>query len=446
MGFSALRRTYLCSTYQLLEESLNDNLQSNRIYYGYWIVVAGFVTQFVAVGMSNYIVGSFLIPMTEEFGWTRAEFSLSRSIGQVVLACTGFLIGSYIDRYGGRRFIIAGAFILSAATYSLGNITTLSQWLLLNGLMLTAGAALIGNLVVNVTLGKWFVERRGRAVAIAGMGISLSGIILPVLSTWMVDEFGWRASWKLLGITAGLLTLPTAFIMRRTPEDHGLYPDGKSEEEMSRGHGAAAKADFENSMTRAQAMRTSSFYFLVLAFGLFQISITVMLIQTIPLMTDAGYSRLIASTMISLASVPAFLSKPLWGILIDRYSPRKLAAVGAAVTGSAVMLIVFSVANDLDLLVYVGFLSMGIGWGGLLPLQEVIWATFFGRRYLGSVRSTAMPFTFGMSALGPVLVAYYYDQVGNYDLALVAIALCNIASAIMLYRMKSRPAMQKVYN
>lgn len=428
------------STQLLLEESLSDNRLSPRVYYGYWIVVAGFVTQFVAVGMSNYIVGSFLIPMTEEFGWTRAEFSLSRSIGQLVLACTGFMIGSAIDRYGGRRFIIAGAFILSAATYSLGNITTLSQWLLLNGLMLTAGAALIGNLVVNVTLGKWFVERRGRAVALAGMGISLSGIILPMLSTWMVDEYGWRASWKLLGIAAGLLSLPMAFIMRRTPEDHGLHPDGKSAEEMLQGHGAAAKVDFENSLTRARAMRTSSFYFLVLAFGLFQISITVMLIQTIPLMTDAGYSRLVASSMISLASVPAFLSKPLWGILIDQYSPRKLAALGAAVTGSAVMLIVFSVANRLDLLVYVGFLSMGIGWGGLLPLQEVIWATFFGRRYLGSVRSAAMPFTFGMSALGPVLVAYYYDLVGNYYLALLAIALCNISSAVMLYRMKSKPS------
>ena len=309
--------------------------------------------------------------------------------------------------------------------------------------MLTAGAALIGNLVVNVTLGKWFVERCGRVVALAGMGISLSGIILPILSTWMVDEFGWRASWKLLGIAAGLLTLPMAFIMRRSPEDHCLHPDGKTEEEMSQGHGAAAQADFENSMTRAQAMRTSSFYFLVLAFGLFQISITVMLIQTIPLMTDAGYSRLVASTMISLASVPAFLSKPLWGILIDRYSPRKLASLGAAITGSAVMLIVFSVANELDLLVYAGFLLMGIGWGGLLPLQEVIWVTFFGRRYLGSVRSTAMPFTFGMSALGPVLVAYYYDLVGNYDLALLVIALCNISSAIMLYRMKSKPVSQK---
>lgn len=414
-------------------------MSDNRLYYGYWIVIAGFVTQFVAVGMANYVVGSFLIPMTEEFSWTRAEFSASRSIGQIVLACTGFVIGSYIDRYGGRRFIVAGALILSAATFSLGNITTLGQWWLLNGLLLTAGAAMIGNLVVNVTLGKWFVERRGTVVALAGMGISLAGILLPIITTWMVDEYGWRNSWKILGIASGLITMPMALIVRRSPEDHGMFPDGMSASEIRDGHGAAAKIDFENSMTRAQAMRTSSFYFLVLAFGLFQISITVMLIQTIPLMTDAGYSRFIASSMISLASVPAFLSKPFWGILIDRYSPKKLAALGAAVTGSAVMLIVFSVGNQWDLLVYSGFLLMGIGWGGLLPLQEVIWATFFGRRYLGSVRSTAMPFTFGMSALGPVLVAYYYDLVGNYDLALLAIALCNIASAIMLFRMKNTP-------
>lgn len=420
--------------------SQDFNLNDKSLYYGYWIVLAGFVTQFVAVGMSNYVVGSFLIPMTEEFGWTRAEFSASRSIGQIVLACTGFLIGSYIDRYGGRRLIVLGALILGAATFSLGNISTLGQWLFLNGLMLTAGAAMIGNLVVNVTLGKWFVERRGRVVALAGMGISLSGILLPIISTWMVDEYGWRDSWKILGIVSALITLPMALVVRRNPEDHGLFPDGKSETEMQDGHGEAAKADFANSMTRAQAMRTSSFYFLVLAFGLFQISITVMLLQTISLMTDAGYSRFIASSMIALASVPAFLSKPFWGILIDRYNPKKLAAAGAAVTGSAVMLIVFSVGQRFDALVYAAFLLMGIGWGGLLPLQEVIWAAFFGRRYLGSVRSTAMPFTFGMAALGPVLVAYYYDLVGNYDLALLAIALCNIASAVMLFRMKNAVA------
>ena len=85
------------------------------------------------------------------------------------------------------------------------------------------------------------------------------------------------------------------------------------------------------------------------------------------------------------------------------------------------------------------FLLMGIGWGGLLPLQEVIWASGFGRRYLGSVRSTAMPFTFGMSAVGPILVASYYDSAGSYDVALMVIATCNLASALMLSSLKAQP-------
>ena len=411
---------------------------SARIYYGYWIILAGFVTQFVSVGMANYVVGAFMIPMTEEFGWSRAEFSASRSIGQMVMAFTGFLIGAQIDKHGGRRFILIGGSLLVAALFGLSKVQTLTHWLVLNGLVLTSGAAMVGNLVVNVTLGKWFVERRGRSVALAGMGISLSGIVLPILATYSVDAFGWRTSWQLLALGTGVMTLPMAFIVRRAPEDFGLHPDGISPDQVSAGQGEAASADFASSMTRAQAMRTSTFYTLVLAFGLFQISITVMLLQTIPLMTDAGYSRFIASSMISLASIPAFLSKPAWGILIDRYSPKKLAAIGAALTGGAVLVIVYSIATRFDALVYSGFIMMGFGWGGLLPLQEVIWATTFGRRYLGSVRSTALPFVLGMAALGPVLVAYYYDQVGNYDLALVAIAVCNLGSALMLYRIKDR--------
>lgn len=377
-----------------------------------------------------------MIPMTDEFGWSRAEFSASRSIGQIVLAMTGFVIGTYIDKYGGKPFVLFGGLVLSASLYSLGSINSLTQWLVINGLMLTAGAAMIGNLVVNVTLGKWFVEKRGRAIAVAGMGISLAGIFLPPTVTWLVDQFGWRTAWEVLAFIAAVITFPTAFMVKRRPEDFGLHPDGKSDEQVARGDAGAAAADFEKSLNRAQAMRTSTFYFLVLAFGLFQISITVMLLQTIPLMTDAGYSRLIASTMISLSSVPAFFSKPIWGIMIDHYNPKKLASLGALVTGLAVMLIVVSVAIRADVLVYLGFLMMGIGWGGLLPLQEVIWASFFGRRYLGSVRSTAMPFTFGMSAVGPIVVGYYYDVVGNYNLALIAIATCNIASAVLLFRMK----------
>ncbi len=409
----------------------------NRIYYGYWIVVAGLVTQFIAIGMSNYVAGAFMVPMNDEFGWTRAEFSASRSIGQLVVAFTGFMIGSWIDRWGGRPFIFAGALLMSATMYGLSLIQNLPQWLLLNGVILTIGSAMIGNLVISVSLGKWFVERRGWAVSLAAMGISAAGILIPPVTTFLVDDFGWRESWRILSLITLCLTLPMAAIVRRRPEDFGMFPDGKTQQELDQGHGAAAHADFARSMTRAQAMRTSEFYILVIAFGLFQISITVMLLQTIPLMTDAGYSRMVAAGMVPLASVPAFFSKPFWGVLIDRFQPMLLTAIGAVITGLSVIFIVFSIANGLDFLVYAGFLVMGVGWGGMLPLQEVIWASFFGRRYLGSVRSMALPFSFGLSAVGPVLVALYYDIAGNYNLALIAMGLCNLASAFLLVRLQN---------
>ncbi len=411
-------------------------MTDRRIYYGYWIVAAGLVTQFMAIGMSNYVAGAFMVPMNDEFGWTRAEFSASRSLGQMVVALTGFLIGAWIDRWGGRPFVFAGSLLMAAALFSLSLIQSLPQWLLLNGVILTVGGAMIGNLVINVTLGKWFVERRGWAVSIAAMGISGAGILMPPVATLLVDEFGWRASWRILALITLCSALPMAALIRRRPEDHGLFPDGRTQREIDQGHGAAARSDFARSMTRSQAMRTSEFYVLVVAFGLFQISITVMLLQTIPLMTDAGYSRIVAAGMVPLASVPAFFSKPFWGLLIDRFQPRLLAALGAITTGFSVIFIVFTIAAGMDWLVYAGFLLMGFGWGGMLPLQEVIWASFFGRRYLGSVRSMALPFSFGLSAVGPVLVALYYDIAGNYDLALIAMGICNLLSALLLLRLR----------
>lgn len=409
-----------------------DLLRKVPVFYGYWIVAAAFVTQFVSVGLQNYAVGPFLVPMTLEFDWSRAEFTSARSVGQMVAAFTGFAIGAGIDRYGGRPFILAGTCIISVAVFSLGSVQTLSQWILLNGVVLTVGAAMIGNLVVNVTLSKWFVKQRGRAVALAAMGVSMGGILLPPVTTGLVEWLGWRGAWQVLGVGAALLTLPAALVIRRSPEDYAMNPDGHSAEQIAAGFGAEAAMDFKQSLTRAQAMRTGRFYVLVVAFGLFQVSIVVMLLQTVPFMTDAGYSSLVAASMLSLASIPAFISKPFWGHFIDRYSARRLASLGATITGVSLLIIVFGVRSGNSPLVYATFLFMGIGWGGLIPLQEVIWASVFGRRYLGSVRSTALPFTFALTAMGPVLAAWYYDRVGNYDNAFIAMALCNIVAAAML--------------
>jgi MFS family permease len=413
-----------------LETNVNGGATiAGRIYYGYWLIAAAFFAQFVAAGVQNYVIGPFLVPMTDELGWTRAEYTIPRTLAQFVMAAIGFVIGSYVDRHGGRRFALAGTTLLVIALAALSRITTLLEWIVWNGVALTAGAALLGNLVVNVTLAKWFVELRGRAIALSSMGVSFAGVVLTPAITVAIDEVGWREAWLWLALGTALLVYPVSGLLRRAPEDHGWHPDGKSDADVTAGRAERARVDFDTSFTRGQALRTTSFYFLVLAFGLFTINIGVMLLSSVPFLTDAGYSRATAALMITVASIPALLSKPIWGYFIDKREARPLAALGAVLTGVALLVIVLAVDLRSLPLTYVGFFLLGCGWGGMIPLQEVIWASFFGRRHIGAVRSAALPFSLLLGAAAPLAVSYYFDRVGNYDGALVTVAVLNVLSS-----------------
>ena len=169
-----------------------------------------------------------------------------------------------------------------------------------------------------------------------------------------------------------------------------------------------------------------------------------MLLQAVPYMADAGYDASTAAMMIVIASIPAMLAKPIWGHLIDRLAapadgaqtrrigPQALAAAGSALTGLALLAIVAGVVVGSLAGVCVGFFLLGTGWGGMIPLQEVIWASFFGRRHLGAVRGAAMPLSLAFGAGAPLLVSYYRDVVGNYDGAMLAVAIANLAAAALI--------------
>lgn len=374
-----------------------------------------------------------MAPMIAELGWTHSDFTLTRTISQIVMALMGVFIGVRVDRYGGRPIMLVGGVLLSISLCLHNWLQTLWQWWIINGVMVTAGCAMLGNLVVNVTLSKWFVEHRGFAIAIAAMGISFGGLVLTPLATWMIDTIGWRESWLWLGVGTALAVLPAALFVRRAPEDYGLHPDGYSPEEIAQGQGRRAREEFSRSFTRSQALRSFSFYALVTAFGFFSINIVVMLLQTVPYLTDNGFTRIQAAYAIVVASAPAMLSKPLWGYLIDRSPPQPLAALSAALTGVALVCIVFSTLADQLLWVYAAFFLLGVGWGGMIPMQEVIWASFFGRRFIGSIRGAAMPFALALGAFAPWLSALYRDAYGDYGIPFLVVAGLNICSGILIF-------------
>ena len=413
------------------------------IYYGYWLIGVAFVAQLISAGSQAYVAGVFVVPMSEDLGWTRAEFSLAQTLGRFIMAFFGIFVGVLIDRGYARGMMVIGVTLLGAGLFLTSGVNELWQWILLRGALFTIGAAMIGNLVVNVTLSKWFVQRRGMAVGVAAVGVSVAGIVMPLVLTPFVDEFGWRAGWRLLAVVAWLAIYPVSMLMRSTPEEHGLNPDGKSDAEMRTEAGAAARRDFANSLTRGQALRTATLYQIVLAFGISGVGLGTFLFTTIPFTTDAGFSRTTAALMLSLGlALPAALVKPLWGWLIDNYSPKVMAAASFAISAAGTVVVVFGgQAQDATLLA-AGFVVVGIGFGGQIPIQEVIWASYFGRRYLGAVRSVAMPFTLFFGAGGPLAVQIYFDRVGDYDGAFYLVALSWVIAAllVLLVRRPRTPA------
>lgn len=411
------------------------------MYFGWYIVAAGFCIQFIAIGIQVYMNGVFLTPMTEDLDWTRTDYTWALTLGQFVAALIGFSIGAYIDRHGGRRLIFIGTTISVVGLLLIAESTELWQWILLRGLVFAAGVALFGNLVVQVTLSKWFVDYRGRAIGLAGVGLSLGGVVLIPPVTAFVDAFGWRAGWRLLALLVALV-MPLGYFMRRQPEDYGLHPDGRSEEELRSGAGERAAEDFANSFTRAEAVRTPAFYMVVLVFGIAGAGNVTLLLQVIPFLTDSGFTRGEASLMLAVFSFPTAFTKPVWGYLAERVPVRLLAACGFLLNAGGMALVVVFARLGLLLPTAASFFVIGVGAGGLFPLSEFVWASYFGRRYLGAVRSLGIPLTLVFTAGAPLLTSIYFDVVGDYNGAFAAMGLAWVTSAVLILTVRppKRPA------
>ena len=408
-------------------------------YYGWVIVGAALTTQFIAVGAQTGVIGAFTKPMTEALDWSRSELFLSETIAQLVMAVIGVRLGPYVDRLGTRPVMLVGIAVLVPSLLLISQVTELWQWLILRGFVMAGGVALVGLFVASVAVSKWFVTLRGRALGFASMGVSLAGVVWPLLATLAIDELGWRGAWALVAGVALLALIPAALLMRRQPEDYGLEPDGGAQPTPARR--AAAALDYRESLDRRAAVRTPAFYLIVVTFGLCIVGVFAILTQGIPFLTDSGFSRGEAAALSSTMSLLAMLTKPPWGAAADRWNPKALAATGFVIAGlGTAMLVPAAQAGSLPL-VALAMVIIGIGWGGNIPIHEVIWAATFGRRYLGAVRGLGFPVTAAIAAATPLALASYFDAVGSYaDAFYFCAGLWFVALFLILFvRRPARP-------
>lgn len=397
------------------------------IYYGWYIVALAFVASMMSAGVQAYTLGVFLKPMTEDLGWTRTDLSLGQTIATVVTGLLAIVVGPVIDRRGGRALMVGGAIIGGLGFIALGQVHNLWQYYAVRGGLITVGSVGMGALVLNVAISNWFRRMRGRAVAIGAMGISLSALILPTVSTMLIESVGWRAAWAVLGVMIWALVIPAgAVIMRRRPEDFGLAPDGDPPSAAPRG--SVLEPD-DVLWTRRQAARTPALWMLILTFGVGSMGLGAMLVHLIPYLTDSGFSPAQAAGGFGMIGLAGLLSKPFWGLSLERFQTRLCAATDFLMFALSLVLIL---AIDGLAMMYLAIFVLGLAIGGVITVQEVVWANYFGRLTLGTVRSIGRPFTIVTSAGGPLFAAIAYDVGGSYRMAFTAFIFTYLAAAVLI--------------
>jgi MFS family permease len=285
--------------------------------------------------------------------------------------------------------------------------------------------------IASVIVPKWFVRQRGRAVALAMLGSSASAFALPLTLTVVSDAWGWRATWVVLGVATLLFTALPALLIRCRPEDVGLLPDG---DDAAKVIAAGVKVVHERSYTAREAFRMKTTWLLVFAMTVGSLAWIGLPANLVAIAEDHGFSKSTGALAFTVYGMFSMSARFAWGAIAERTHVRT-AVILAGVFGATVVFALSFLVGYLPLM-FVFAAGSGFAIGGLIVLNPLIWATYFGRDHLGSINGIVQPITTLGVAGGPLVMSLIHDSLGSYELGLLLIGcawlLC--AGAMFLAR------------
>ncbi len=383
-----------------------------KLFYGWVIVGAAFVSHLLSYGVVTVAFGVFFPFMAAALNLSRGLLATTGVTTRLAAAVLAPLIGPLIDRRGPRLVMAVGVISLGAGAATLALADNVGHVFLGYGVLMSIGLVSLGELTADSTVARWFIRRRGRALAWATMGMSVAGIVLPIPLALVIGRFGWRMAWISLAIAILVLGCAATVAMRHRPEDSGLVPDGDVPPpigEQTRGRGTG-----EVSLTAREAVRTAAFWLLVLSTNLAALALTGANLHLFSYLIDKGLSAGAAAGLLTYLYVMQGVSKPLWGFIAERVHVRY--CIGMCYFGGAIGLVLLVRSASLEALLVFATVY-GLTRGAQVFVTSLAWADYFGRAAQGAIRGVATPFRLTASTLGPVLGGFLYDGTGNYVLA-----------------------------
>lgn len=400
------------------------------IYRGWYIIGVSALSIGAILGTVQFAFGFFIQPLEEEFGWSRTQVNVSLSIG-VVTSFLSPVVGSLMDRLG-ARWTMATSILLVAIAFLLRSIMTeLWQFYLFSAIMFagTPGATMMpaGRLVLT-----WFPKVRGRMMGIVTSGNNIgSGIAVPVVAV-LIGLVGWRWTWGLMGVALIGLALLVILVIRDNADDvireqkKRWAPSEITEQE---------KSGLKGGMSVSAAIKTSTFWFLVIGMTLQQFVRTGVVSQMVPHLEQVGFAQGVAAAMMIVLAVFAASSKLIFGRLSESITARVSFIVIMILQGVGLSVLLVSGGSWIT---WGAIVVFGLGMGGVGALTPLVIFDMFGLKQFGSIMGlTRMAISIPIF-LGPIMAGIIFDSTGNYDL-MFAITIGLLAVSIGSFMLAKTP-------
>ncbi len=390
--------------------------------YGY--VVAGssliIITTFWG---AYYSFGIFFTPLLAEFGWGRAELSGAFSLSFLMFGLLGIISGRLTDKYGPRKVMTFHSLLLGLGFYLMSHVNSVWQIYLFLGVII--GVAISGSIVpLTSTIARWFTARRGLMMAILVTGIGLGTLIIPPLSSQLVTHYGWRQSYVIVGIAAGVITLLASQVLRREPgmPAKSITTEGKPKE--------AIPSLQTTGFTTREAIRTRHFwiiFFMLASFGFYMQTI---MVHIAPYALGQGFLQDDAARFLAIVGGVSILGRLTMGILSDRVGNRKGFITVFLLMAVALFCLTFFKQSYM---LYLFVVLFGFGYGGESPLRPLIIAEQFGLKTHGELHGIILCGVAIGGALGPAVVGRTFDLTGSYQGGLLTSAILATISLVLAY-------------
>ncbi|MGE0679985.1 MAG: MFS transporter [Candidatus Binatia bacterium] len=407
-------------------------IKAGRFFYG-WVIVS--VLFFISIidGGFTYIFSAFLKPLSQEFGWTRAETAGAFSLYLLAAGLTLPLWGWLSDRRGVRVVFLLSALIDGIALVLLSVVSSLIAFYTLY-FILGVGLGGIGPATIGKAVSQWFVAKRGLAMGLALVGGGGGGLLLVPLSGFLIDTYSWRSAYLgLAGLALGGMLPLVWFFLTNTPGERGLTPLGQGNPTNN-----ATKAEGENRLepedwTLKAALFTSTFWLLGVAFCAGLMVGLAMIAHQVAALQDAGFTLESASAIggITLGISMGGRLAVGWASEHARYLHPML-SLCLLMQASGIGFLLY--LNALGLWAVTAFVFLfGLGYGGLVVLWPLVIGHDFGLRAFGAIAGVLGTVAASLGgAVGPIIAGAIYDSTGNYHWAFflfIAVLLVGAGAA-----------------